>query len=220
MVASFFVGSFLAICAAPFSRPKTYPFQIVARFWAKFLVLFSRTRIEVKGLENLPKNKPAILAPNHQSAADILILLAGIPQHLRFAVKKELFYIPIFGWYLKMSGYFSIDREVVLSAYRTLEKIIEILKAGDNVLIFPEGTRSRDGSLGRFKRGSLLAALKSGAPIVPIAISGSFNIIPRGTWLIHPSRVKLTIGQPIYIHSETEYDQKVAEVREAIARML
>jgi len=220
MVLSFFVGSFLATCAAPFSRSKTYPFQVVAHGWAKFLVFFSRTRMEVKGLENLPKNTPAILAPNHQSAADIMILLAGIPKDCRFAVKKELFRVPFFGWYLKMSGYFSIDREVVLSAYRTLEKIIEILKAGDNVLIFPEGTRSRDGSLGRFKRGSLLAALKSGAPIIPIAISGSFNIIPRGTWLIHPSHVKLSIGQPIYIKNETEYDQKVNEVRDTIARML
>jgi 1-acyl-sn-glycerol-3-phosphate acyltransferase len=121
---------------------------------------------------------------------------------------------------MRQAGYFSIDREVVLSAYKTLEKIVEILNAGESVMIFPEGTRSRDGTLGKFKRGSLMAALKSQAPIIPIAISGSYKIMPRGTWLLKPTTVKLSAGKPIYIKSEEEYDRKVEEVREAIAKML
>lgn len=219
-IIGFFAGTAIALFFAPFSKTRHRPFQVAAHYWARFLSVFSRIKVTVSGLENIPKDKAVILVANHQGAADILLLLAKLPVLFRFAIKKELFKIPVFGIYLKLAGYFSIDRKVVLSAYRTVGKITEIIKQGENVLIFPEGTRSKTGELGRFKRGSLLAALKSGAPIVPIAISGSFKIMPRGTFLIHPHPVKLTIGQPINIASEEDYDNKVAEVRESIARML
>jgi 1-acyl-sn-glycerol-3-phosphate acyltransferase len=219
-VVSFFVGTTLTLFFIPFSRSKTRPFQVAAHLWARFLAFFSGVRVKTTGLENIPKDRALILAANHQGAADILIVLAFLPIGFRFAIKKELFKTPFFGWYLKKAGYFSIDRDVVLSAYRTLETITDILKDGESVLIFPEGTRTRSGELGKFKRGSLLAALKSGAPIVPIAISGSFNIMPRGTWLFYPHPVKLSAGKPIYVRSEGDYNSKVEEVREAIARML
>lgn len=219
-VAGFVVGTSIALFLASFSRSKTKPFQIAAHLWAKFLAFFSRVKVKVSGLENIPPNQALIFASNHQGTADILVALAYLPAGFRFAVKKELFKIPVFGWYLKRAGYFSIDRELVLSAYRTVETIIEIVKSGESALIFPEGTRSKTGKLGKFKRGSLLAALKSKAPIIPIAISGSFNIMPRGSWVIHPCPVKLSIGKPIYIQSETDYDHKVEEVRSAIESML
>jgi len=184
------------------------------------LVKVSGIRCEVSGIENIPKNKAMIFAANHQGAADILIVLACLPTNFRFAIKKELFNIPIFGWYLRRAGYFPIDRKLILSAYRTVENIIEYIKGGDNVLIFPEGTRTKTGELGKFKRGSLLAALKSGAPIVPLAISGSFNLMPTGSFIINPHPVKFSIGKPIEITSEADYDSKVEEVRSAIERML
>ncbi|MFH1684507.1 MAG: lysophospholipid acyltransferase family protein [Candidatus Margulisiibacteriota bacterium] len=219
-VVSFVVGTTLALCFVPFAKAPHKPFQTAARLWARFLAIFSGVKVTVSGIENIPKDKALILASNHQGAADILIVLACLPIRFRFAIKKELFKIPIFGWYLKKAGYFSIDRKMVLSAYRTVETIIEIIKEGESVLIFPEGTRTKTGELGKFKRGSLLAALKSGAPIIPIAISGSFNIMKKGSWLFNPCPVKFSIGKPISIRSEADYDSKVAEVREAIARML
>jgi len=219
-VISFFVGTGITLCFVPFTKKKTSPFQLAAHLWSRFLIFFSGSKAITHGLENIPRDKPVILVANHQGAADIPILLAYIPVRFRFAIKKELFKIPIFSWYMRQAGYFSIDREVVLSAYKTLEKIVEILNAGESVMIFPEGTRSRDGTLGKFKRGSLMAALKSQAPIIPIAISGSYKIMPRGTWLLKPTTVKLSAGKPIYIKSEEEYDRKVEEVREAIAKML
>lgn len=220
VVVSYLIGTTLTLFFVPFFRKRTKPFQIAARHWARFLIFFSRIKVSISGIENIPKNQSVILASNHQGATDILLVLAFIPINFRFAIKKELFKIPIFGWYLKRSGYFSIDRKLVLSAYRTVETIIEFIKAGESILIFPEGTRSKTGELGKFKRGSLLAALKSGAPIIPIAISGSYNILPRKTWIINPCPVKLTIGKPIHIKSEADYDSKVEEVRETIARML
>jgi 1-acyl-sn-glycerol-3-phosphate acyltransferase len=220
VVVGFFVGSSLAYLFSPFVRPKTLAYQNAAHYWARFLGFFSGIKVETSGLENIPLNKSLILVANHQGAADIPVLLAYLPVRFRFAIKKELFNIPLFGWYLRQAGYFPIDRQVILSAFKTLDQIIRILKAGESVMIFPEGTRSRDGSLGKFKRGSLMAALKSGAPIVPIAIDGSYNIMPKGSYLFNPSRIKLSVGQPIYITDEKEYDQKVEEVRAAIAKML
>ena len=217
---SYFVGLGLTFCFVPFVRPRTRLFQAAAHNWAKFIGFFSGIKVETAGLQNIPLNKPLILVANHQGVADIPVLLAYLPVYFRFAIKKELFRVPFFGWYLRQAGYFPIDREVILSAYKTLEQIIEILKSGESVMIFPEGTRSRDGSLGKFKRGSLMAALKSGAPVIPIAIAGSYNIMPRGTYLVNPSRIKLSVGKPIYITDEKEYDQKVENVREAIAEML
>jgi 1-acyl-sn-glycerol-3-phosphate acyltransferase len=219
-VTSFIVGTTTAHLFSPFSKSSTKPFQITAQLWARFLTLFSGVRIKISGIENLPKDTPLILVANHQSAADILILLAYLPVHFRFAVKKELFRIPVFGYYMRKAGYSSVDREVVLSAYKALEAITEIIKSGESVLIFPEGTRSKTGELGKFRRGSLLTALRSGAPLIPIAISGSYKVLPIGTWLINPGPIKLSIGKPIHIKSKADYNGKVEEVREAIARML
>jgi 1-acyl-sn-glycerol-3-phosphate acyltransferase len=220
VVISYLIGTTIALFFVPFARSSHRPFQIAANLWARLLAFFSGVRVKISGLENIPKDQAVIYAANHQGAADILIVLAFLPPGFRFAIKKELFKIPVFGWYLKKAGYFSIDRQIILSAYRTVETIIEIIKEGESVLIFPEGTRSRTGELGKFKRGSLLAALKSGAPIVPVAISGSYNILKRGSWVFNPSPVKLSVGKPLYIKSEADYDSKVEEVRQTIARML
>jgi 1-acyl-sn-glycerol-3-phosphate acyltransferase len=217
---SYIIGTVLTILFIPCSRSKTRLFQRSAHLWARFLVMISGIKVNVSGLENIPRDKALIFASNHQGAADILLALAYLPVGFRFAIKKELFKIPFFGWYLKKAGYFSIDRELVLSAYRTVETIVEILKQGESVLIFPEGTRSRTGRLGKFKRGSLLAALKSGAPIIPIAVSGSFDILPKGSWVINPHPIKMSVGKPIRIQSEADYEHKVDEVRAAIGKML
>lgn len=217
---TYIIGTTIALCFVPFVRPKHKPFQIAAHLWSRMLAFLSGVRVKVSGLENIPKDTGLILAANHQGAADILLVLAFLPVRFRFAIKKELFKIPIFGWYLRRAGYFSIDRKLILSAYRTVETIIDIIKDGESVLIFPEGTRTRTGELGKFKRGSLLAALKSGAPIMPIAISGSFNIMKKGSWLFNPCPVKFSVAKPIYVKSEADYDTKVEEVRQTIARML
>lgn len=217
---SFGVGIIITLLFAPFSKSKIKTFQVAAHRWSRFLMFFSGVRITLSGIENVPKDKPAVIAVNHQAAADILLVLAYLPTTFRFAIKKELFKIPVFGWYLRKAGYISIDRKSTLSAYRTVEMIIEVIKAGESVLIFPEGTRTRTGELGKFKRGSLFAALKSGAPIVPVAISGSFHIMPSGTWLLNPCPVKFSIAPPIEIKSEADYNNKVEEIRSIIAEML
>lgn len=220
VVISYIVGaSFLSLLTI-FNRSPQRLFQTTARSWAKFIIMFSGVKIRAQGLENIPNNQPVIFAANHQGAADILLVLARLPVNFRFAIKKELFRLPFFGWYLKKAGYFPVDRTAMLSVNRIVETVVDIIKQGESVLIFPEGTRTRTGELGKFKRGSLLAALKSGTPIVPVAISGSYQILRPGSWLFYPCAVKFSVGRPIKITSENDYDRKVEEVRQAIAALL
>ncbi len=218
-VLTYIVGSTIALVISIFVKNKHRPFQIAARLWSKFLASISGIKITVSGLENIDKDKPYIIAANHQGAVDIILALAYLPVFFRFAIKKELFKIPIFGWYLKKAGYFSVDRKIILSTFKLIQTIKDITKDGDSVLIFPEGTRSKTGELGEFKRGSLLAA-KGTIPVVPVAISGSFNIMPRGTWYIHKHPIKLSIAKPININLEDDYSAKVKQVHDTIASML
>lgn len=217
---TFSMGTVLAHAVVLFSKSETQTFRNAARIWARLMLFCAGIRIKTAGLENIPRDGGVIFASNHQSGMDILLLLGYLPKNFAFAVKKELFKVPIYGWSMKRAKYFSINRETATSAYRTLEKIIGAVQQNDSVLIFPEGTRSKTGELGKFRRGSLLVALKAGAPILPVAISGSFNIIPWGTWLIHPHPVKLSVGKPISIKSEASYKDKLEEVRAAISKML
>ncbi|MBU0630404.1 MAG: 1-acyl-sn-glycerol-3-phosphate acyltransferase [Candidatus Margulisbacteria bacterium] len=216
---AFFLASFITFFFVPFYRDKHYPFQVAAKYWSKMIILLSGSQLKVSGLENIPKGA-LMIAANHQGAADIPIVLGGLPVTFLFAIKKELFNIPIFGWYLKMAGYFPVNREMVLNAYKLVDKMVSLLKQGDRILIFPEGTRSRDGSLGNFKRGSLLAALKAEVPVLPVAISGSYNILPKGAKLFSSAKVNLSVGKPVYFTNEAEYEAKLAEVRQSIADML
>jgi 1-acyl-sn-glycerol-3-phosphate acyltransferase len=219
-VLSSIIGVGIIFLLSPLYKDKKNLFRTVARRWSRFLIFCSGIKVKVSGLENILKNKSMIFASNHQGAMDILLVLAFIPVNFIFAAKKELFSIPIFGWYLKNAGYLSIDREAILSINKLIEKINREIETGHSLLIFPEGTRSRDGKLGEFKRGSLLSALKAKAPILPVAISGSFSLLSKGTWVIHPHPIRFSIGKPIYIRSEEEYNSKIGEVHNAIADML
>lgn len=219
LVVTFILGTTLASLLAIFSKNRQRVFQNAAKIWAKTMASISRITVKVEGLGNLPKNGNFLLASNHQSAADILILLAYLPIYFKFIAKSELFKIPIFGTYLKLAGYIPIDRHRTLKAHKTLYDTTKKIKSGDSILIFPEGTRTQDGSLGPFKRGSLFIAKQAGVPIVPIAISGSFDIMPRGTFTIHPSRVKLSFGEPVPVN-EKDIDKTINRVRSKILSML
>ena len=199
LVLSFFFGTSLVLLFSIFGseEQKTIKFQKAAHIWAKFMVWVSRIPVTASGLENLPENEPLILASNHQGAADILILLSCIPLRFTFIVKKELFSVPIFGWYLKKAGYVGVDRGTKRGAVTLFIEASKRLKAGDHILVFPEGARSPDGKLHEFKRGSLLLAFKSKVRVVPIAISGSFEIMPIKTHFINPFPVKVKIAKPM-----------------------
>jgi 1-acyl-sn-glycerol-3-phosphate acyltransferase len=134
---------------------------------------------------------------NHQSNFDIPVLLGHLKVQFRWLAKVELFKIPVFGRAMRKAGYISIDRYHRESAFNSLKVAASKIKSGVSVLIFPEGTRSRDGKIRPFKKGGFVMAIDSGVPIVPVVITGTRAIMPKGRFRVYPGDVSMAIHKPI-----------------------
>lgn len=195
IVITIVIGS-LIILFSFFSRNGNV-LHLIARFWANSILWVSRVRTRVTGAEKLTPGRSYIYMPNHQSNADIPLLLGRLPVQFRWLAKAELFKIPIFGRAMHGVGYISIDRSNRKSAFESLARAARTIRDGTSVLIFPEGTRSRDGRLLSFKKGGFVLAVDSGVPIVPVIIQGTRNIIPKGHFMIRPAPVTMQILDPV-----------------------
>ncbi|HEY3251416.1 MAG TPA: lysophospholipid acyltransferase family protein, partial [Ignavibacteria bacterium] len=158
---SMFWATFTLI-SAPFNYHHKIGYFIL-KSWTKGGLLLYGVKVNLAGRENIEKGKGHIYVSNHLSYLDILVLLATIPDNIRMVYKREISRIPIFGWAMLACGFISIDRTNIKRAVKSLGKGASRIKKGLSVLIFPEGTRSRDGKTGEFKRGMFLLAEKSGA---------------------------------------------------------
>ena len=186
----------IAIIVAFFSRTGN-PVHIIARIWSKSILFVSGIAVDVKGLANIDPDKSYIYMANHRSNFDIPVLLSCLPIQFRWLAKAELFNIPIFGRAMSGAGYVKIDRSNRESAFRSIDEVAAKMKNGVSVMIFPEGTRSQDGSVKPFKKGGFVMAVDTGAPIVPIILRGTRSIMTKGSWRIHPDKVALSIEKPI-----------------------
>lgn len=186
--------------------------QEAARHWARTAISANGSVIQVTGIENIPLSGGVLFVSNHQSNFDIPILLGFVPRDKGFIAKAELMKIPVFRMWMKALGCIIINRADARQSHDALTRAAERLKEGHSLVIFPEGTRSSDGKLGRFKAGSLKLALHANVPIVPVTIKGSMNIMPKGTSLIKSARVDVIISEPVIagqlpgkdIHAVTE----------------
>jgi 1-acyl-sn-glycerol-3-phosphate acyltransferase len=154
--------------------------HLVARVWGRSILWISGIKVRVHGLEHLDVGRSVIYMSNHQSNFDIPVFLSALPVQFRWLAKAELFKIPIFGRGMRGAGYISLDRSNRKSAMASLAKAAETIRDGSSVLIFPEGTRTEDGGLLPFKNGGFILAVDAGVPIVPMAICGTFAILPKG----------------------------------------
>jgi 1-acyl-sn-glycerol-3-phosphate acyltransferase len=156
---------------------------------------------------------------NHRSNLDPPLLIAFTPYYLRFLTKKELFFIPFFGWALYLMGQIPIDRKRREKAIRSLQRSRKLLKQpGIAILAFPEGTRSRTEDLLPFKKGGFVFAIENGLPILPVGIGGTGPLLPKGNFLVRPGKVTFVVGEPI---PTTQYtlstkETLMAEVREKL----
>jgi 1-acyl-sn-glycerol-3-phosphate acyltransferase len=169
----------------------------LARFWARLLIGGVGCRVRVKGLENLEPGATYVFASNHASSTDILALLAALPANFRWIAKKELFAIPVFGSAMRKAGYIPIDRSDNRAAMASLQLAARRIREGSSVIIFPEGTRTLDGRLLPFKSGGFLLALRSGRPVVPVAIVGTHEALPAKSLLINPGPIEVRLGRPL-----------------------
>ncbi|XP_076887456.1 1-acyl-sn-glycerol-3-phosphate acyltransferase BAT2, chloroplastic-like isoform X2 [Bidens hawaiensis] len=169
----------------------------IAKLWASMTVC-PFFKIKIEGFENLPpKNLPAVYVSNHQSFLDIYALLT-LGRNLKFISKTAIFLFPVVGWAMFMMGVIPLKRMDSKSQLQTLRRCMEIVKNGGSVFFFPEGTRSKDGRLGTFKKGAFSIAAKTGVPVVPITLVGTGKIMPAGMeGILNPGSVKIIIHQPI-----------------------
>ena len=163
--------------------------------WGRFCCYILFINVKMSGLENLDRKQSYVFTSNHQSVFDILAVYGWLPYIFKWMMKMELQKVPFLGAACQAAGHIFVDRSNPIAAKHSMEKAADQLKHGVSVVIFPEGTRTKTGELGRFKRGAFLLALELQLPIIPITLSGSFERI-KGH-LIFPGTIKMIIHQPV-----------------------
>ncbi|KMQ51569.1 1-acyl-sn-glycerol-3-phosphate acyltransferase [Chitinispirillum alkaliphilum] len=170
----------------------------VAQAWNTHLLAIGRVKLRVIGKEKLSPDERYVFFANHQSALDIPALYSGLHHAVSFIAKKELFMIPLFGWGLRAVGHTWIDRSNARNAHKSIQRAVKTLhKEKVSLILFPEGTRSEDGKLKKFKTASFSLAIKAGVKIVPVTIIGSARVLPKKSTKIIPGEITLKISEPV-----------------------
>ena len=191
---------------APFSRSGRVPYAI-GKLWARLVLTTNRIRLEASGLERIDPGRSYVFMANHVSHLDPPAIAVTIPNPLRFIGKLSLSRIPVFGPAARRAGVIFIDRGDSRKSVAALTRTIAALTGGVSTLFFAEGTRSPDGRLLPFKKGGVMLALQSGLPIVPVTVTGSYALFPKGQRFIRPGTVRVEIGDPIEVAGCTRADR-------------
>jgi len=232
MIRSIFLNGFIAICtiivciliffSIPFDRNGRIVHFYFAVPWAKLILGVCGVKVRAWGQENLDARANRIYMTNHQSYFDIFVLLACLTVDFKFIMKQELMKIPLFGFAVKRAGYIGIQRDNPRKAVQSINEAVEKMKSGVSVLIFPEGTRGINGRLQPFKRGGFNLALRSGCDIVPVAISNSYRIVPKGSLKINKGSIDIHIGRYISVkgYNRGNITQLMDKVKNAMLKQI
>jgi 1-acyl-sn-glycerol-3-phosphate acyltransferase len=191
--------------------------------WSRRLVEEARIEIETEGLEHAAGAEPFVVMSNHQSLYDIPVVFQAVPRPMRMIAKKELFSIPVFGRAMRAAEIIELDRQNRRRAIAAMEQAKAMVKSGLSIWIAPEGTRSRTGELGAFKRGGFHLALGTGARILPVTVSGTRDVLPAGTLRLRRGvRVCVRLSEPVTPadYGKSRLDELVGEVRARIDAQL
>jgi 1-acyl-sn-glycerol-3-phosphate acyltransferase len=177
-----------------------------ARIWCRMIARTAGVRVRVHGAEHIQPGVSYVFLSTHQSYMDIPAMLGYLPAQLRIAAKKVLFRIPFMGWHLTRAGHIPIDRSSTQNAVTSMQKAASYLKKGICAFVFPEGTRSRDGYLHKFKKGGFKLAIQAGVPIIPITITGSRQVLPPDSIIFRPGPIDMYVDPPIPTTGITDDD--------------
>jgi 1-acyl-sn-glycerol-3-phosphate acyltransferase len=166
-----------------------------ARWWARLILVTTGVRVEREGVALPPPDLSCVFVANHASIYDIPVLFTAVPRQLRIMAKASLGRFPFIGWHLRQSGHLLVDRQNPGAGI--LKKMQRMTRQGASLIVFPEGSRSPDGAVRRFKGGTFLVAVENGWPIVPISVSGSRVVMPKGRLMVCPGTVRVTVHDTI-----------------------
>jgi 1-acyl-sn-glycerol-3-phosphate acyltransferase len=214
-MALFFFGS---VPVMVLTRSGDLPMWFARKAWGPWGLWLAGVDFRVVHRAPLPEG-PAIFASNHSSTIDIWAAVAAIPRGVRFIAKAEVFRWPVFGWYMTVGGHVPVDRRDHARAVASLAEAARMVRAGTSLIVFPEGTRSRDGLVHAFKKGPFAIAAQAGVPVVPMAITGSGAVTPKDLLHVHPGPVQVTFGVPVRADDFPGKDALLREVRRQIIEM-
>lgn len=214
-MAALFVGQLPVMLV---TRSGDFSIWLARRVWAPSALRLAGVGVEVHARGPLPEG-PAIYVSNHESALDVWALLRAIPRNLRFIAKKELFRIPVFGWYLRLARFVAVDRRDHAQAVQALTRAGEIVRAGTSLVVFPEGTRSPDGRVQPFKKGPFVVAMEARVPVVPIAIAGAFALSPKQRLEVHRGTIHVAVGEAVLPGDFADKNALLREVRRRIIEL-
>lgn len=172
-------------------------FWLSRKVWTPGLLIGAGARLEVQGLERVDFSRHYLFVANHLSFIDICVLFAALPTNFRFLVKKELTGIPFLGWYIKMMGFVEVDRGGFSGSKKVFKDVERKLRAGQSIVSFAEGTRSRDGKVSKFRRAGFIAPIRAQVPVVPVAIEGADRVLPSDGFKVRPGLIRVRVGDPI-----------------------
>jgi len=216
MAVSTAVFGSLAMLLALFDHRAAFPCM---RAWGRLLCAVNLTPVRVEGAEHVQPGRAYVIMSNHQSHFDILALCGRWPAQFRWVIKKELRRVPFIGPATARMGCVFVDRSNREAAVASLRAAKPLFDQGISLLVFPEGTRQRDGRLGEFKKGGFMVALDSGLPILPVSLSGAYDVLRPETLRARPGRIRLRIHPPVdaAAYGIEGRDRLVADVRAIVA---
>jgi 1-acyl-sn-glycerol-3-phosphate acyltransferase len=189
----------------------------VPRWWSAAVLWAAGIKVRVHGMENVAGGEPHIFAANHVSWFDVPALAKVLPRY-KFVAKAELFKVPIFGPAMRAAGMVEIQRDNRKAAFGAYEVAAERIRAGISVVVFPEGTRGHEYPLRPFKKGPFVLAIAAGAPIIPIIIHGTIEVMRRSSLWVHPGTIDIHLLEPV-VTSSVDYDHREALMQTVRTRM-
>lgn len=212
----------LALLVRVVTGSTEHPLGMARWMWAPGMLAIGGMRCRVQGLDRVDWTQPFFIASNHQSYLDIILLFRVLPVNLHFVVKQELSGIPFLAWYIRAMGMIFVDRGSGKKAHTSVARAAKLVAGGKHVLIFPEGTRSKDGSVGRLKSGVLAIAAQGSIPVVPVAVEGPGKLLPPHTMRYRPGTLHVNVGKPVPTLDYTSDDRRrlANDVRTEIVALL
>ena len=193
----------------------------IAQIWAGWVLRIGLSPVRVIGKENLAAGTVAVYAANHLSYMDTPVVFYKLPFQFRILARHDLFRIPFIGWYLRRSGQIPVDSRSLRSTISSLNGGVRVLQSGMPLMIFPEGGRTETGHLKPFQNGAAYMAVRAGVPLVPMALVGTYEVMPMHTYHLRPRPLYLVVGEPIPVEGETtrNLDGLTARLHAAIASL-